>query len=131
MSQVFLDVTLCQLCGEAATPINPVVRMCDSLEQPSPPERFDLVVGNPPCGRVTLSPHLRAKFKRSLFDHANLYGVFTDLALRFARPGGVIGYVTPTSFLAGEYFKALRALLGQEAPAGQHRLHCDTHRRLC
>ena len=29
---------------------------------------------------------------------------------------GVIAYVTPTSFLAGEYFKALRGLLGREAP---------------
>ncbi len=116
LSQVFLDVTLRQCCGEAAAPLSPVVRVCDSLEQPPPPERFDLVVGNPPYGRVTLSPRLRARFKRSLFGHANLYGVFTDLALRFARPDGAIGYVTPTSFLAGEYFKALRALLGREAP---------------
>ena len=116
LSQVFLDATLRECCGAAAPPLDPVVRVCDSLEQPPPPERFDLVVGNPPYGRVTLSPRLRAKFKRSLFGHANLYGVFTDLALRLARPGGVIGYVTPTSFLAGEYFKALRALLGREAP---------------
>ena len=43
-------------------------------------------------------------------------GGFTDLALRFTRPGGGIAYVTPTSFLAGEYFKALRGLLGREAP---------------
>src|SRR5208282_2076761 len=28
----------------------------------------------------------------------------------------VIAYVTPTSFLAGEYFKNLRALLGRDAP---------------
>lgn len=116
MSQVFLDVTLRRYCGDAAAPLPPVVHVCDSLEQPSPPDRFDLVVGNPPYGRVTLSPRLRAKFKRGLFGHANLYGVFTDLALRFARPGGIISYVTPTSFLAGEYFKALRALLGQQAP---------------
>ena len=74
------------------------------------------MVGNPPYGRTTLSPELREKFRRSLFGHANLYGVFTDLALRFTRPGGVIAYVTPTSFLSGEYFKALRGLLGREAP---------------
>ena len=65
---------------------------------------------------VTLSPEMRKKFRRSLFGHANLYGVFTDLALRFTRPGGVIAYVTPTSFLSGEYFKALRGLLGRDAP---------------
>ena len=116
MSQVVLDVALSDLCREAGAQLGPVVRVCDSLEQVPAGEGFDLVVGNPPYGRVTLSPPLRRKFKRSLFGHANLYGVFTDLALRFTRAGGVIGYVTPTSFLAGEYFKALRGLLGREAP---------------
>ena len=116
MSQVFLDATLGDLCCEAGIRLRSIVRVCDSLEQVPEHEGFDLVVGNPPYGRVKLSPQLRKKFKRSLFGHANLYGVFTDLALRFTRPGGVIAYVTPTSFLAGEYFKALRGLLGREAP---------------
>ena len=116
ISQVFLDVTLGDLCSEAGTRLHSVVRVCDSLEQAPVGKGFELVVGNPPYGRITLSPELREKFRRSLFGHANLYGVFTDLALRFTRPGGVIAYVTPTSFLAGEYFKALRGLLGREAP---------------
>ena len=115
MSQVFVDAALGDLCGEAGARLRPVVRVCDSLEQAPAGEGFDLVVGNPPYGRITLSPELRRKFRRSLFGHANLYGVFTDLALRFTRPGGVIAYVTPTSFLSGEYFKALRGLLGREA----------------
>jgi adenine-specific DNA-methyltransferase len=59
---------------------------------------------------------MRARYSRSLYGHANLYGVFTDLAIRFAKTGGgVIAYVTPTSFLAGEYFKSLRALLTKSA----------------
>ncbi len=116
MSQVVLDVALNDLCREAGAQLGSVVRVCDSLEQAPAGEGFDLVVGNPPYGRVTLSPPMRRKFRRSLFGHANLYGLFTDLALRFTRPGGIIAYVTPTSFLAGEYFKALRGLLGREAP---------------
>ena len=116
MSQVVLDVALSDLCQDAGAQLGSVARVCDSLEQVPAGEGFDLVVGNPPYGRVTLSPPLRCKFKRSLFGHANLYGLFTDLALRFTRAGGVIAYVTPTSFLAGEYFKALRGLLGREAP---------------
>jgi len=116
MSQVFLDVTLSDLCRQARTRMPSVVRVCNALEQTPEGEGFGLVVGNPPYGRVTLAPALREKFRRSLFGHANLYGVFTDLALRFARHGGVIAYVTPTSFLGGEYFKALRDLLGREAP---------------
>ena len=116
MSQVFLDAVLGNLFGEAGVRLPSVVRVCNSLEQVPEGEGFDLVVGNPPYGRTTLSSDLREKFRRSLFGHANLYGVFTDLALRFTRPGGIIAYVTPTSFLSGEYFKALRGLLGREAP---------------
>ena len=117
MSQVFVDVTLSELCREARTRLRSVVRVCNALEQsPERGDGFGLVVGNPPYGRITLTPALREKYRRSLFGHANLYGVFTDLALRFTRRGGVIAYVTPTSFLAGEYFKALRGLLGREAP---------------
>ena len=116
MSQVFLDVALGDLCDEAGTRLHSVVRVCDSLQQVPVGEGFDLVVGNPPYGRIKLSPELRERFRRGLFGHANLYGVFTDLALRFTGPGGIIAYVTPTSFLSGEYFKALRGLLGREAP---------------
>ena len=69
-----------------------------------------------PYGRVSLPGEVRKTYRRSLYGHANLYGLFTDLALRYARPGGIIAYVTPTSFLSGMYFKALRGLLGQQAP---------------
>jgi adenine-specific DNA-methyltransferase len=65
---------------------------------------------------VALTAEQRSRFARSLFGHANLYGVFTDAALRWTKPKGVIAYVTPTSFLAGEYFKALRSLIADTAP---------------
>ncbi|MYA03441.1 MAG: N-6 DNA methylase [Caldilineaceae bacterium SB0664_bin_22] len=116
MSQVFLDAALVELCNGPDIRLEPVVQVSDSLERHKPQDRFDLVIGNPPYGRVKLSPELRAAYQRSLFGHANLYGVFTDLALRHTQSGGVIAYVTPTSFLSGEYFKALRGLLGREAP---------------
>jgi len=116
MSHVFLEVTLADLCRAADTRLSPIVDVCDSLAREPDDDGFDLVVGNPPYGRVTLSSELREKYRRGLYGHANLYGVFTDLALRFTRPGGVVAYVTPTSFLGGEYFKALRGLLASEAP---------------
>lgn len=116
MSQVFLELTLYNLCRAANSRLPWMIRVCNSLEQVSEGEQFDLVIGNPPYGRITLSQELRDRYKRSLYGHANLYGVFTDLALRWAAPSGVIAYVTPTSFLAGGYFKALRGLLTEEAP---------------
>ena len=116
MSQVFLEAALGATFQTATEQPRRVVRVCDSLERQTSGRGFDLVVGNPPYGRLTLPPRLRRRFARGLFGHANLYGVFTDLALRLTCTGGVIAYVTPTSLLSGEYFKALRGLLGREAP---------------
>jgi adenine-specific DNA-methyltransferase len=119
LSQAFLEATLMPLCQGVGRRLPILVEVRDSLTAQQPRERdeyYDLVIGNPPYGRVTLAAHMRARYSRSLYGHANLYGVFTDLAVRFARPdSGVIAYVTPTSFLAGEYFKSLRALLTKSA----------------
>lgn len=116
MSQALLETALLDVCQAAGRRLPPVVTVCDSLEAPGIDGGFDLVIGNPPYGRITLSPTLRRQYARSLYGHANLYGVFTDLAVRATRPGGVIAYVTPTSFLGGQYFKALRSVLAREAP---------------
>lgn len=117
MSEVLLEATLLELVIASGNRTSRVVQVGDSLKLTSSFGRFDLVIGNPPYGRVTLTNSLREKFSRSLYGHANLYGVFTDLALTLSKPGGVIAYVTPTSFLGGQYFKALRALLCKIAPA--------------
>jgi adenine-specific DNA-methyltransferase len=115
-SQVFLEASLIDLCRAAGARLPVVVEVSNSLLRSGSGAEYDLVIGNPPYGRVTLHADVRARFQRSLYGHANLYGLFTDLAVQLAKPGGVIAYVTPTSFLAGQYFKALRGLLAQEAP---------------
>lgn len=116
LAQIALDIVLIPFSAASGKKTPNLVTLCDSLQKNPPRDQFDLVIGNPPYARTRLSPELREKFKRGLFGHANLYGVFTDVALRHTRVNGVIAFVTPTSFLAGEYFKNLRALLGREAP---------------
>ena len=116
LSQVFLDATLTDLGVVTDRRPEVTIQVENALEVDQEGEGFDLVVGNPPYGRVGLSPQQRHEFKRSLYGHANLYGLFTDQALRLVRIGGTVAFVTPTSFLSGAYFKALRKLLGQEAP---------------
>lgn len=118
LSQSFLEIALVEHFGKLRGPIPNVVEQCDALNQIPvfDEQRFDLVIGNPPYGRLRLTEEQRQRYARSLYGHANLYGVFTDLALRWAKPRGVIAYVTPTSFLAGQYFKALRNLLAHDAP---------------
>ena len=116
LAQVFLEVSLDSVGLASEIGLPRLVQVCDSLQRDPESGSFDVVVGNPPYGRVGLTRALREKFRRGLFGHANLYGVFTDLALRWTAPRGLIAYVTPTSFLAGQYFKALRELLAVEAP---------------
>jgi adenine-specific DNA-methyltransferase len=113
--QAALEIQLADLATIARRPVPIMVRVADTLEE-APSETYDLVVGNPPYGRVALTPEQRRRYQRSLYGHANLYGVFTDIAVRWTKPGGIIAYLTPTSFLGGHYYAALRELMAQEAP---------------
>ena len=114
LAQVSLEIVLADQIKAAGAVAPAFVRVCDTLEEP-PAAKYDLVVGNPPYGRVTLTSEARVRYSRSLDGHANLYGLFTDVALRWAKRGGRIAYLTPTSFLGGQYYCALRQLLAKEA----------------
>jgi adenine-specific DNA-methyltransferase len=116
ISQTLVEMAFLPQCIEAEKRFPQIVTVCDSLIQiPTKTDLVDLVIGNPPYCKTPLSPELRNKYSRSLFGHANLYGIFTDMAITWAKPNGYIAYVTPTSFLGGQYFKSLRALLSTEA----------------
>ena len=115
LGQAGLELLLADLARAANRPVPAIVRVADTLEE-APTETYDVVVGNPPYGRVALTPEQRRRYQRSLYGHANLYGVFTDIAVRWTKPGGVIAYLTPTSVLGGHYYSALRQLMASEAP---------------
>jgi hypothetical protein len=117
MSQALAEIRLIDLAVEAGRRLRPIVRVGDALQMlPGELQKYDLVVGNPPYGKITLTQALRKYFTRSVYGHANLYGLFTDLSLRVTRAKGIVAFVTPTSFLSGQYFKALRSILATEAP---------------
>lgn len=117
MCRVLLDSSLWADYRAAGVRLRDGIQVRNAMELPDRWRGgFDVVLGNPPYGRVTLDAATRSRFARSLFGHANLYGIFLDLAVRLCRPAGVVGFVTPASFLGGEYFKRLRATLMSEAP---------------
>lgn len=115
-SRVTLEAALLDVCRAAKMRLPNVIEVTDSLAHAGEDEEFDCVLGNPPYGRVTLASERRERYDRSLYGHANVYGLFTDLALRLTASDGRVAFVTPTGFLAGQYFKALRGLLGRQAP---------------
>ncbi len=114
MTTVLLEAAVLPLCVAAKRRLPDVVMVGNAL-RPHDHGQFDLVIGNPPYGRVKLEEPMRRHYARSLYGHANLYGLFTDLALRLVKPAGILAYLTPTSFLGGQYYKALRQLLNDEA----------------
>lgn len=117
LAQVTLEIALQDVARRAGRPLPIFVETRNSLQLKEEEfGRYDLVIGNPPYGRVSLAPEDRKRFQRSVYGHANLYGLFTDAALHWTKDTGVIGYVTPTSMLSGLYYKSLRHLLAREAP---------------
>ncbi|WP_132051835.1 HsdM family class I SAM-dependent methyltransferase [Pseudocnuella soli] len=114
LSQVFVEIVVSKYCLQANRRLKSLVDVCNSIERDSK-DQYDVIIGNPPYGKITLEPELRERYRDSLYGHANLYGLFTHLALQKVKKGGVIAYVTPTGFLAGEYFKNLRKLILSQA----------------
>jgi adenine-specific DNA-methyltransferase len=117
MAEAFLDAALRLSFPSTQHSFAGHVEVGNSLTRPLASfGTFDLVIGNPPYGKKTLTPKERVKWKRGLYGHANLYGLFTDLAIRLVDTGGVVASVTPASFLGGQYFERLRGLIASEAP---------------
>ncbi len=118
ITQVLIDITIYDDCVSAKRQIKNIVTIEDTIQYAikNSLRKFSVVVGNPPFGKVKLDPETRKLYARSLYGHANLYGLFIDSALRLKTEKGIIGFVTPTSFLGGNYFKNLRQLLSTYAP---------------
>lgn len=117
LTQVLLDIITYSDSLNAGRRMKGVVRIQNTIEAAlKEDKKYDLIVGNPPYGRITLDDDIRKIYARSLFGHANLYGLFIDASLRLKAPKGFIGFVTPTSFLGGQYFSNLRKVLIEEAP---------------
>lgn len=117
MTERFLQLLVQPLSERTGKALRFPLRREDALKEPdSWGSSFGLVIGNPPYGRVRLEPAQREIFGRSVFGHANNYGLFLDAALRWRDEDGLIAFVTPTSFLGGRYFCRLRNLLLDEAP---------------
>lgn len=102
-----------------------VVRRADSLRY-NPGMKFDLIVGNPPFGKIG-SKRATALLKRgdpgNMGGHTNLYALFLMRSLGWLKPGGGLVFVLPTSFVAGPYFASLRQEVLKQAEVVRIDLH--------
>lgn len=117
LTEIFLQIAVKDIMNLAGRRIKSMVTICDTItffSDKANRREFDVVIGNPPYGKLTLTKEVREEYEESLFGHANLYGVFTHLAINLVKPGGIVGYLTPTSYLSGEYFKKLRMFIRKE-----------------
>ncbi|GMV82884.1 MAG: hypothetical protein AMXMBFR7_40680 [Planctomycetota bacterium] len=78
--------------------------------------KADIVVGNPPYveGRGLTNAQLaalRKRFRCASRGKVNLFAVFVERGLELLRPGGVLGFVLPSTFQRNERYRALRELL--------------------
>lgn len=124
-----LDKTLCALTEHflhmvfypeiCATGRRPKFRIecVDSLRRCPARRRYDVVVCNPPFRKLsaTEADDFRHDFSELMQGQPNLYALFMGLAVRLAKPSGIVGLVTPTSFVSGQYFASVRTFLLNEA----------------
>ncbi|MBU0717119.1 MAG: N-6 DNA methylase [Planctomycetes bacterium] len=85
------------------------------------PGGFDAVIGNPPyvllqsLGSREVFQYLSARFESARYK-IDTYQVFTEQAWGLVKEQGLVGYITPNTFLRNKHARALRAtLLGGSA----------------
>ncbi|WJY64680.1 Eco57I restriction-modification methylase (plasmid) [Corynebacterium atrinae] len=98
--------TLARIPESDRRPLPTLCRVGDGLA-PSD-QQAQIIVMNPPYGRVKLSDEERERFADVVYGHANLYGIFMAAAEDHLADDGVLAALVPTSFLSGRYFSPLR-----------------------
>lgn len=95
-------------------PIPALLHQGDGLAPP--PGQPQVVLLNPPYGRVRLTESDRKQWAHVLYGHANLYGLFLAAAVDQVASGGAVSALVPAGWLGGSYFQRLRGHLSRTAP---------------
>lgn len=69
---------------------------------------YDLIVENPPYGKLGSTSQHRLAVQGLGVDTPNLYAAFLALSSKMLRPGGSLTAITPRSFFNGPYFGDFR-----------------------
>ena len=76
-------------------------------------ERPDVIVCNPPYRKLNAfeTRKYEADYREVMRNQPNIYGLFIRKTLDVVKEGGLVGLLTPTSFLSGASFSKLRTSL--------------------
>ncbi|AZZ49211.1 Eco57I restriction-modification methylase domain-containing protein [Rathayibacter rathayi] len=74
----------------------------------STPERFDLVIQNPPYRKLQSGSTTHSVLRGAGIDVPNVYAAFLALGLRLLDDGGQQTSITPRSWMNGSYYRAFR-----------------------
>lgn len=107
--------------------LNWQIEHVDTLQQyANYPQYFDFVFGNPPYIRIhNLDNATRCSIKKKLrFSSGiiDIYVSFFEMGLHMLKPNGVLGFITPNSFLHNTSYRDFRLFLQEK---GHIKMLCD------
>lgn len=114
LSEQFLLMALGELVQAAGKHPKFSITKTDGLTAYAPTlGRIDVVVCNPPYRKLssTEADRYRPGFSSVMDGQPNIYALFMQRTTKLVEAGGLIGLLTPTSFLSGQNFKSLRTEL--------------------
>lgn len=81
------------------------------------PQKFDLIIGNPPYflmkGKAAPSAEIKEKFKSVLKGVPDIYGLFVVKGIEDLASNGVLSFVIPVSLLTSPAFQKMRDYIHQ------------------
>lgn len=86
---------------------NTVNLLCEDFIQYSTSDQYDFIIGNPPYV-VCKKSDIPKEYVEHMSGRPNLFGIFILHSLSLLKPGGILAFVVPKSFLNSVYYAKIR-----------------------
>lgn len=76
-------------------------------------DSYDLVICNPPYKKIRKDSKESEKMREYVYGQPNIYALFMAKSYNLLKDGGSFVFITPRSWLSGNYFSRVRELLAR------------------